>query len=323
MESAQNAAKASGEGAARQLKPGYCPQNAATTCGKGAARHLEAGKCLTLLSEATRKAFGKRPAKASGEGAAGQLKPGYCHQNAATACRKGAARHLEASKWLTLLSEATRKALGKRSECCKSLRRRRREALKPGYCPQNAATACGKGAARHLEAGKCLTLLSEATRKALGKRPECCKSLPRRRRRMAFEARLLPPEKLLESAQNAAKASGEGAAGRSQAKCSKSWQGRREAFGGCECCKGKMQQKPARHLEAGKCLTLLSEATRKALGKRPECCKSLRRRRRGAKPGYCPQNAATACGKGAARHLEAGKCLTLLSEALEKLLASA
>ena len=61
---------------------------------------------------------------------------------------------------------------------------------------------------RPLEAGKCLTLLSEATRKALGKRPECCKSL-RRRRRGAFEARLLPPE------------------------CSKSlWQGRREAFGG-------------------------------------------------------------------------------------------
>ena len=61
---------------------------------------------------------------------------------------------------------------------------------------------------RPLEAGKCLTLLSEATRKALGKRPECCKSL-RRRRRGAFEARLLPPE------------------------CSNSlWQGRREAFGG-------------------------------------------------------------------------------------------
>ena len=157
MESAQNAAKASGEGAARQLKPGYCPQNAAKAFGKGAARHLEASKWLTLLSD---------------------------------------------------LSEATRKALGKRSECCKRLRRRRREALKPGYCPQNAATACGKGAARHLEAGKCLTLLSEATRKAPGKRPECCKSLLRRRCG-AFEARLLPPE------------------------CSNSlWQGRREALGG-------------------------------------------------------------------------------------------
>ena len=129
-------------------------------------------------------------------------------QNAATACGKGAARHLEAGKCLTLPSEATRKALGKRSECCKSLRRRRRGHLKPGYCPQNAATARGKGAARDLEAGKCLTLLSEATRKALGKRPECCKSL-RRRRREAVEARLLPPE------------------------CSNSlWQGRREAFGG-------------------------------------------------------------------------------------------
>ena len=74
--------------------------------------------------------------------------------------------------------------------------------------PQNAATACGKGAARDLEAGYCLTLLSEATRKALGKRPDCRKSL-RRRRRGAFEARLLPPE------------------------CSNSlWQGRREGFGG-------------------------------------------------------------------------------------------
>ena len=80
--------------------------------------------------------------------------------------------------------------------------------LKPGYCPENAATACGKGAARDLEGGYCLTLLSEATRKILGKRPDCRKSL-RRRRREAVEARLLPPE------------------------CSKSlWQGRREGFGG-------------------------------------------------------------------------------------------
>ena len=137
--------------------------------------------------------------------------------------------------------------------------------LKPGYCLQNAATACGKGAARDLEAGYCLTSLSEATRKALGKRPECRKSL-RRRRREAAEARLLPPEcsnslwqgrregfggrllpnvafwsrleKLLESAPNAAKASGEGAArqlkpGYCPPEWSKSlWQGRREEFGG-------------------------------------------------------------------------------------------
>ena len=61
LESAQTAAKASGEGAARQLKPGYCPQNGAKACGKGAARDLEAGYCLTSLSEATRKALGKRP----------------------------------------------------------------------------------------------------------------------------------------------------------------------------------------------------------------------------------------------------------------------
>ena len=35
-----------------------------------------------------------------------------------------------------------------------------------------------------------------------------------------------------------------------------------------------MLQKPpaAEHLKAGYCLTLLSEATRKLLGKRPECC---------------------------------------------------
>ena len=36
LESAQNAAKASGEGAARHLKPGYCFQNAAEAFGKGA-----------------------------------------------------------------------------------------------------------------------------------------------------------------------------------------------------------------------------------------------------------------------------------------------
>ena len=41
--------------------------------------------------------------------------------------------------------------------------------------------------------GACLTLLSGATRRALGKRPECRKSL-RRGRSEAVEARLLPPE---------------------------------------------------------------------------------------------------------------------------------
>ena len=134
-----------------------------------------------------------------------QLKPGYCLK----ACGKGAARDLEAGYCLTSLSEATRKALGKRPDCRKSLRQRRREAFEARLLPpQNAAKACGKGAARDLEAGYCLTLLSGATRKALGKRPECRKSL-RRRRREAVEARLLPPE------------------------CSNSlWQGRREGFGG-------------------------------------------------------------------------------------------
>ena len=62
MESAQNAAKASGEGAGKHLKAGYCPQNAPEAFGKCAARDLEAGYCLTLLSEATRKDLGKRPA---------------------------------------------------------------------------------------------------------------------------------------------------------------------------------------------------------------------------------------------------------------------
>ena len=45
---------------------------------------LEAGYCLTTLSEATRKLLesAQNAAKASGEGAAGQLKPGDCPQNA-------------------------------------------------------------------------------------------------------------------------------------------------------------------------------------------------------------------------------------------------
>jgi len=52
--------KAAGKGAAKHLKPSYCPQNAATACGKGAARDLEAGYCLTSLSETRRKSPGKR-----------------------------------------------------------------------------------------------------------------------------------------------------------------------------------------------------------------------------------------------------------------------
>ena len=43
LEKRPERAKASGEGAARHLKPGYCPQNAAKARGKGAARDLEAG----------------------------------------------------------------------------------------------------------------------------------------------------------------------------------------------------------------------------------------------------------------------------------------
>ena len=123
--------------------PGYCPQNAAKARGKGAARDLEAAYCLTSLSETRRKSPGKRlaggqrtccwaakdagkgplekllesaqtAAKASGEGAAGNLKPGYCPQNAATACGKGAARDLEAGDCLTSLSATRRKSPGKR-----------------------------------------------------------------------------------------------------------------------------------------------------------------------------------------------------------------
>jgi hypothetical protein len=44
LESAQNAGKASGEGAAaKQLKPAYCLQKAGKVYGKGAAGHLKAG----------------------------------------------------------------------------------------------------------------------------------------------------------------------------------------------------------------------------------------------------------------------------------------
>jgi len=70
LESAQNGAKASRQGAAEHLKGGYCltllpeasienwlesGQNAAKATRQGAAEHLKGGYCLTLLSEATRK----------------------------------------------------------------------------------------------------------------------------------------------------------------------------------------------------------------------------------------------------------------------------
>ena len=86
-----------------------------------------------------------------------------------------------------------RKALGKRLECRKSLRPGRREAVEARLLPPECRKAFGKGAAGDLKAGECLTLLSEATRKALGKRLEYRKSL-RPGRREAVEARLLPPE---------------------------------------------------------------------------------------------------------------------------------
>ena len=62
-------------------------QDAAKAFGKSATRDLEAGECLTLLSEATRKALEKRPEcrKSLREG-----------QDAAKAFGKGATRDLEA-----------------------------------------------------------------------------------------------------------------------------------------------------------------------------------------------------------------------------------
>ena len=81
-------------------------------------------------------------------------------------------------------------------------------------------------------------------------------------------------------------------------RCRKSlWQGRHEGFGGRQC------------------LTLLSEATRKGLGKRPKCRKSLWEGQDAAKAfgkGATReslregQDAAKAFGKGATRDLEAG-----------------
>jgi hypothetical protein len=55
--------------------------------------------------------------------------------------------------------------------------------------PQNS----GKGAARDLKPGYCLTLLSEGIRKALGKRPETRKRIPLRIHQK-FKDRLMPPE---------------------------------------------------------------------------------------------------------------------------------
>ena len=156
-------------------------------------------------------------------------------QNAAKACGKGAARDLEGGYCLTLLSEATRKVLGKRPEACKM----QQKPLAKGAArdlEENAAKASAKGAARDLEGGYCLTLPAEATRKVLGKRPEACKMQQKPLAKGA--ARLKPVEnswKVPRSLQNAAKASAKGAA----RKCSKSlW----AAGGQRRAC--KMQQKP-------------------------------------------------------------------------------
>ena len=75
--------------------------------------------------------------------------------------------------------------------------------VKACYCFQNAAKAYGKGAARYLKAGYCLTSLSAATRKVLRKRPESCKS---------FGKGAAMQVKACYCLQNAAKAYGKGAA---------------------------------------------------------------------------------------------------------------
>ena len=69
-----------------------------------------------------------------------------------------------------MLSEAARKLLGERPECCKKVSPRRRGAFEGRLLP---------------------SLASEATRKFHGKRVECCKSLPPGQRG-AFAGRLLP-----------------------------------------------------------------------------------------------------------------------------------
>ena len=156
----------------------------------------------------------------------------------------------------------------------KPLARALRRHLKPGYCPQNAAKARGKGAARDLEGAYCLTSLSETRRKSPGKhlaggQRTCCWA-PRMQQKPVARA----PRGI--------------------------WR----------------QPTAARDLEAGYRLTLLSEATRKAprMPQKP-LARALRRH---LKPGYCPQNAAKARGKGAARDLEGAYCLTSLSETRRK-----
>jgi len=98
-------------------------QNAAKATRQGAAEHLKEGYYLTLLSEATKTLLGKRPecSKSCLESA----------QNGAKASRQGAAEHLKEGHCLTLFSEATRTLFGKRPECCKSCLE---SAQKGGYC---------------------------------------------------------------------------------------------------------------------------------------------------------------------------------------------
>ena len=139
---------------------------------------------------------------------------------------------------------------------------------------------------------------SQATASRMQQKPVARASRGIWRQATAQRRFLKPLEKPLESAQNAAKASGEAAA--RQLKPGYCPQNAATACG-----KGA-----ARDLEAGYCLTSLSETTRKALGKRPECRKMPQKPPAKAPRGIwrCSQNAAKACGEAAARHLKPGYC---------------
>jgi len=72
--------KASGKGAARQWKPGYCPQNAATACGKGAAEDSTAPRMHPQpVARALRRIRRQAPSwRWAAKGARTRLRAGYC-----------------------------------------------------------------------------------------------------------------------------------------------------------------------------------------------------------------------------------------------------
>ena len=103
---------------------------------KGAGKHLRPAYCLTLVSEASRKSQGKRPADGQGRRKAFKAKL----RKAAKSAGKGAAERLYESYCLTLLSEATGEARRKRPADGERRARRSRKAAK----------SAGKGAADRL-----------------------------------------------------------------------------------------------------------------------------------------------------------------------------